>query len=197
MENKKILPAIAQELLSQAATMNPGPWIAHSKNVANAAKLIAQNTANIDSNYAYSLGLIHDIGRRYGFSHLKHTIDGYYYLKGLGFNEESGICLSHSFPIKIIDSYSGSNDCSENECLAIQNYLNNSEYTDYDKLIQLCDALASKDGLVIIEKRLIDVAIRNGINKYSISKWKSFLDLKTYFDVKCGKDIYKILNITI
>ena len=105
--------------------------------------------------------------------------------------------MSHSFPIKIIDSYSGSNDCSENECLAIQNYLNNSEYTDYDKLIQLCDALASKDGLVIIEKRLIDVAIRNGINKYSISKWKSFLDLKTYFDVKCGKDIYKILNITI
>jgi hypothetical protein len=46
-----------------------------------------------------------------------------------------------------------------------------------------------------LEIRLFDVAIRNGINEYTIEKWKKFLELKRYFDEKCNIDIYKLLNI--
>ena len=64
-----------------------------------------------------------------------------------------------------------------------------------DRLIQLCDALGAAEGFVRLEIRLFDVAIRNGINEYTIEKWKKFLELKRYFDEKCNIDIYKLLNI--
>lgn len=73
--------------------------------------------------------------------------------------------------------------------------MNDVEYDDYDRLIQLCDAVSLPTSFCILEVRLIDVAIRNGVNEYSIEKWKKFIELKEYFDKTCGMDIYKILEI--
>ena len=39
--------------------------LAHSKTVANAAKLIAQKTSHLDPEKAYGFGLMHDIGKFY------------------------------------------------------------------------------------------------------------------------------------
>lgn len=68
-------------------------------------------------------------------------------------------------------------------------------YDDYDKLIQLCDALSFPDGPVYIEKRLVDVVMRRGFNDLTVQKWKAFFELKEYFDSKTGTDIYKLLNV--
>lgn len=83
------------------------------------------------------------------------------------------------------------------EAQFIANYLNNIEYTGYDRLIQLCDALAYPTGVCPIEKRLLDVAIRNGINTYSIEKWKAFLTLKDYFSQKINRSIYDLFTIIL
>ena len=68
---------IANEFLEEGKRLNPGPWIDHSKNVARAAEIIARYDECLDSNVAYILGLLHDIGRREGVSFSRHTIDGY------------------------------------------------------------------------------------------------------------------------
>lgn len=195
MEN--MTKKVALQLLEDAKKCNPGPWIDHSLNVANAAYSIATHTENLSPDRAYILGTVHDIGRRNGFSHLKHTLDGYKYLKALGYESESIICLTHSFPIKNIESYSGLNDCSRGETIFIKEFLENYEYNDYDRLLQLCDAIASKDGFCVIEQRLIDVAIRNGVNALSPKKWMAFLNLKKYFDSLCNKNIYEILDVKL
>ena len=53
----------AEELLLEAKQLNNGPWIEHSKNVALLAEKIATK-AEMNSEKAYVLGLLHDIGRR-------------------------------------------------------------------------------------------------------------------------------------
>lgn len=65
--------------LELAGRMNPGPWRAHSYNVANAARIIAEQCGGIDSEKAFACGLLHDIGRRTGIAAVRHIIDGYDY----------------------------------------------------------------------------------------------------------------------
>lgn len=60
------------------------------------------------------------------------------------------------------------------------------------RLIQLCDALSLPAGVVSMESRLIDVALRHGFNDYTAEKWKAFYRLKAYFDCKMGGNIYTI-----
>lgn len=66
-------------------------------------------------------------------------------------------------------------------------------YEDYDKLIQLCDAISLPNGTCIMEKRLVDVALRHGLPEFTLVKWKAFMELKKYFDGKCGCNIYSFL----
>ena len=53
---------------------------------------------------------------------------------------------------------------------------------DYDKLIQLCDALAGSGGVLNIEDRMRDVKQRYGY--YPQEKWNSNIRLKNYFEKK-------------
>lgn len=60
-------------------------------------------------------------------------------------------------------------------------------------LIQLCDALALPGGFCLIEKRLVDVALRHGTNPYTIPKWKAFLEIQREFEETIGGSIYALL----
>ena len=116
-------------------------------------------------------------------------------MKSLDYDDCARICLTHSFPYKDILSYNGQNDCTAEETEFITSYLKRTDYDDYDRLIQLCDALAFPDGATHIEKRLVDVVLRRGFNDLTIPKWKAFLELKEYFNDKAGLDIYKIIGV--
>lgn len=70
----------AMILLNEANKLNCGRWFEHSLNVAKCAEIIAKNTEYLDSEKAFVLGLLHDIGRRFGFSHIKHVYDGMIFL---------------------------------------------------------------------------------------------------------------------
>lgn len=82
----------AEELLKEAEACNPGPWGDHSRNVAKCAERIAQHCEGMDPDKAYVLGLLHDIGRRFGVKHLGHVYDGWKYMLELGYDEAARIC---------------------------------------------------------------------------------------------------------
>ncbi len=185
----------AEKMIDEASTLNPGPWIEHSKTAGLCARIIAEKCDKLNPNTAYVMGLLHDIGRREGIMDMRHIYCGYKYMTSLGYTDIARICLTHSFPDKNINSYNGQNDCLESETQFIQSHICTLEYDDYDRLIQLCDALSFPNGPTYIEKRLVDVAIRRGINDSTIPKWKAFLELKDYFDQKTSTDIYQLLKI--
>jgi len=75
----------------------------------------------------------------------------------------------------------------------LKEYLSKIEFDAYDRLIQLCDALALPSGFCLVEKRLLDVALRHGVNQYSIPRWKAYLDLQKDFEDGIGRSIYQVL----
>ncbi len=186
-------PAEADKELKLAAQLNPGPWEQHSISVAENARLIAGKTEIMDCDKAYVLGLLHDIGRRDGIKGISHIFDGYNYMMSIGQEEIAAICLTHSFPDKNADTYFGKYDCSSEQKKFLQQFLENKEYDNYDILIQLCDAISLPNGACIMEKRLIDVALRYGLPDFTIEKWKAFMNAKKHFDELCNCNIYTFL----
>jgi hypothetical protein len=160
---------------------------------AKAALLIAQNCKDMDPDTAYVLGMLHDIGRRFGITGMRHIIDGYHFLMQKELYKVAKVCITHSFDCKDIKTAFGTWDCSEEEYNFVKTYLENIEYDDYDRLIQLCDALAYTTGYYLIEKRMVEASLRHGINEYTTLKWKATLELKDYFECKMGKSVYSIL----
>lgn len=185
--------AEAERLLEQGHAKNPGPWLEHSKNVALAARLIAGRHPELDAEAAYVMGLLHDIGRQEGVTGMRHTLDGYTFLQGLGYEDAARICLTHSLQLKDIRSMFGVWDCAAEELAFMQRYIGGLEYDDYDRLCQLCDALALPEGLCLLEKRFVDVALRYGVNAYTVPKWRKTLELKAHFETVIGTSLYSIL----
>lgn len=172
---------------------NPGPWVEHSRSVAENVRRIAEHTDCIDPDTAYTMGLLHDIGRVAGVSGIRHIFDGYDRMIALGQPTIARICLTHSFPLKNIRAFQGSFDCSEQQLAFLQRFLDSCSYDNYDRLIQLCDALSLPSGACILEKRLVDVALRHGVNDLSLEKWSAFLQLKQHFDRLCRCNLYTLL----
>lgn len=180
--------AYAEQLLHEAELCNPGPWGKHSRTAAHCAQKIAIHCVGLDSDKAYILGLLHDIGRRFGVRHLGHVSDGYRYMMSLGFDEAARICLTHSFNNHNVAEYIGKFDTLPEEYQLICEELANIQFDDYDRLIQLCDALAGNGCVLDIEERMMDVKVRYGF--YPMAKWNQNLWLKSYFETKMGMDVY-------
>ena len=185
--------AEAKLILDEGSKLNPGPWREHSLYVGKAAELIANEDKELDGDIAFALGLLHDIGRRYGITSMRHSIDGYNFAMENGYPLLARICITHSFPYKNVDAVFGKWDCSDEESKFVSDYLNNINLSAYDKLIQLCDALALPTGCCLMEKRMLDVAMRHGVNEHTIEKWKSTFAIQKYFEDRIGKSIYSIL----
>ena len=179
----------AEKIISEAQQLNNGDWIEHSYNVARLAEKIAEKSG-MDSEKAYILGLLHDIGRRNGDMQARHALDGYNYLTSIGFEDGARICLTHTFQYKNIDAIYDNWDCTEEEKKFIENYLNTITYDDYDKLIQLCDALSLANGYCYAENKMVNSVLKFGFKDTTIDKWKAILQLKDYFDNKIDGDIY-------
>lgn len=184
---------IAEEELKIAEKLNQGPWIEHSRNVGLAAQIIAEKCGYLDSDKAYVLGLLHDIGRRYGVSGRKHGIDGYNFTMERGWDEVGQICLTHSFPGPDFDKEIGKNDMSDEESEFASQYLKNIQYDDYDKLIIVCDSLADAQGFCMLEKRFVNTTRRYGVFSFTVERWNVTFEMKEYFEQQMGCSIYDVL----
>ena len=182
----------AEALLEEAEACNPGPWGNHSRTAAHCAEKIAQACGNLDPDKAYILGLLHDIGRKFGVRHLGHVSDGYSYMMSLGYDEAARICLTHSFHSQSMEDYIGKFDTTDQEFALIQDRLAAITMDEYDRLIQLCDSLAGADGVLDMETRMEDVRRRYG--SYPQDKWNRNLELKRYFEEKAGRNLYLVVE---
>jgi hypothetical protein len=184
----------ADRMLDWANSKNPGRWMDHSRHAGRAAKTIAE-ACGMDGAKAYVLGLLHDVGRYDGIRDLHHVISGCKLMEEKGYSAVSRICLTHSFPIAELGVYSGqSSDCLAEELEFLSEFLEKAEFDDYDRLIQLCDALCLSTGICTVERRLVDVGIRYGSNAWSQRKWVAVTELKDYFDKLCGFNIYRLFQ---
>jgi hypothetical protein len=187
-------PDTAESCLRAAEARNPGPWTAHSRNVAEAARSIAECHPELDPDRAFILGLLHDIGRREGVTGMRHVYDGYRYLLAQGWPDAARICLTHSFPYKDVRAGSSEWDCSRDELAEIEAYLAEIDYDRYDELIQLCDSIALPDGFCLMEKRLVDVVRRYRIlNEFTLLKWEAYFAIKDALEARIGTSIYDLL----
>ena len=181
----------AERLLREAECRNPGPWGDHSRVAARCAERIAA-AAGMDTEKAYVLGLLHDIGRKFGIYHMPHIYNGYQYMMSLGYDAVARVCLSHSFSTPDFCTYIGKFDVTQAQLHEVENWLSEMEYDDYDRLVQLCDCLAGSEGVMDMEARMLDVKRRYG--SYPQEKWDNNMALRAYFEAKCGGDIYEVVG---
>ena len=183
--------AEAERILAEAEQCNPGPWGNHSRTAAHCAEKIALY-AGMCPEKAYVLGLLHDIGRKFGKRHLGHVSDGYSYMTDLGYPDAARICLTHSFNEMKIEGYVGNFDTTEAETELIRTKLAETVPDDYDRLIQLCDAISGAEGVMDIIDRMSDVKRRYG--DYEQSKWDRNLELKAIFEDRMQRDLYEAVE---
>ena len=181
----------ALRLLREAASHNPGPWEAHSETAAFCAERIAA-ACGMDADKAYVLGLLHDIGRRYGRMHFGHVVQGYRYMQSLGYDEAARICLSHSFVEGTIGEYVGNLDVPQADVDEMMRILALRPMDDYDRLIQLCDTLAGCGEVLDMDVRMDDVERRYG--QFPPGKRQAKKNLRAYFEQRCGKDLYSLFQ---
>ncbi len=168
-------------------------WIDHPICVGNTAAKIAESL-KLDSEKARTLGYIHDIGKLVGDAK-SHDINGYYYIKQLGYDEEyANICLTHSYLNNDVNCTAGG--VPEEIPFRIE-FIKNHEYTVYEKLINLCDLMCT-DVTMTVDKRLIDIMIRKGAFENTQYHIKQTYKLKQYFDEMLGFNIYDLFpNIVL
>lgn len=183
----------AQAALAWAGRQNPGNWVGHSRFVALACETIAARCEGMSADRAYCLGLLHDIGRYAGVSSERHLIDGYRFCMERGWEKAAQICISHAFMIQDIRSSIGTFDVTEEDFRFMEEFVQNAVYDEYDRLVQLCDALALPTGFCILEKRFVDVALRYGVHPYTVARWKKVLEIKADFEAKIGGSLYSLL----
>ena len=162
-------------------------WITHSICVANTASIIAKEL-NLDVDYAKTLGYIHDYGKAIGdFS--KHDINGFNYLKDLGYDEEYySICLTHGYLNNDVMCAVGG---IPEDIPFRTEYIKTHKCSIYEKLICLCDLMCTQE-MIGIDKRLIDVIIRYGAYSNTQYHVKETYKLKEYFDNLLGYNLYKL-----
>lgn len=162
-------------------------WITHSICVANTASIIAKEL-NLDVDYAKTLGYIHDYGKAVGdFS--KHDINGFNYLKTLGYDEEYySICLTHGYLNNDVMCTAGG---IPEDIPFRTEYIKTHEYSIYEKLICLCDLMCTQE-VIGIDKRLIDIIIRYGAYSNTRYQVMETYKLKEYFDNLLGYNLYKL-----
>ncbi|MBE5874753.1 MAG: HDOD domain-containing protein [Lachnospiraceae bacterium] len=181
----------AEKELQIAGELNPGPWVKHSLNTGIAARNIAERIPSLDADKAYIFGILHDIGRRVGIVSIpKHAYEGYRYCMEKGWDEVAKICMTHSYELMEDDfNYEPSTE----EEVAIKEYIMDCEADDYDRLIQICDSLATDYGFVILEKRFVDVTRRYGIWEGTVEGWNKKFEIKENFEKVMGCSVYDVL----
>ena len=184
----KLTSIEALDLLNEAENLTTDlGWIKHSKCVGETAGIIADKLG-LDVDKAITLGYIHDIGKRNGYFS-NHVINGYNYLKELGYDEEyCNICLTHSY---LNNDYMCTAGGIPTDIPFRTEFIKNHEYTIYEKIINLCDLMCTSV-VNTVDKRLIDIMIRRGAYENTQYHVKETYKLKSYFDELLGYNLYDL-----
>lgn len=164
-------------------------WVLHSIYVGLATRRIAEKLG-LNEEFALIIGYLHDIGRR--INHNNHPIEGYYYLKELGYDNIARYSLTHSFLNNDITKTVGTGPQDQNCYQFINDYLNNVNKDVFDNILHLCDLMCLETGFTTIEKRILDVTRRKGISENSYSHYMDLMDFKSWLEIEIRSDLYDL-----
>ena len=149
--------------------INTSSWISHSLYEARLCEILASRL-NLDKDIAFNYGLMHDYGRKYSHN-FSHVTKGFEELIDLGLRE-SRACLTHSFindgrfnnneiPDVKLD-YINNKEHFNSEYDDLSKLLRNITYTDYDRILNIADLMASDHGILSPIDRIYDILSRRG-----------------------------------
>lgn len=151
--------------------INKSSFLSHSLQEARLCAVIASK-CGLDCEKAFKLGLLHDYGRKYNHGSLHITL-GFEKLFDLGYYEESIGCLTHSFlngnyfacyaPSKNYVVDDKLNVILINEQVInsdVFSFLSKYTYSDYDRILNIADLMATDNMIVSPEKRILDIEKR-------------------------------------
>lgn len=164
-------------------------WVKHCLFVGIAAGRIAEKLG-LDSDYAISLGYIHDIGRK--ISHSNHAIEGFKYMIENGYIEEARSCLTHSFIDNNIYYTAGGLPEGNEKFNFFSAFLQSSDLTMYDNIVQMCDLFCLETGFTTIERRLLDITERKGVFDNSHLHLEKTFELKRRLESKIDCSLYSL-----
>lgn len=164
-------------------------WVKHCIYVGIGAGRIAAKLG-IDSDYAQALGYVHDIGRK--ISHPNHTIAGYKYMISEGYPEEARSCLTHSFIDNNIYYTAGGIPAGKDRFDYMNSFLQGTELTIYDNVVQMCDLFCLDTGFTTIERRLLDITVRKGVFDNSMLHLEKTMELKSRLEEMMGCSLYEL-----
>ncbi len=170
-------------------------WIKHSIFVGNSASIIASALRDkgytVDPELAKTLGYIHDIGKYNGESQ-GHVMRGYNYLKEKGYDEKyCNVCLTHSYLNNDIKCTAGKSPSAKDNPF-LDEFIKNHTYTLEEKIINLCDLMCTQNGVLTIDKRMVDLITRKGAYETTQYHVIETVKLKNYFDNLLGYNLYDL-----
>lgn len=187
--------------------INTSSFISHSLNSAILACRLA-NGINLDLEYAFCYGLLHDYGRK--FTHdFTHIIKGFEALSNSGYDDMAKGCLTHSF----INGgrYCNNEVVNDSFCLDEKNkehydetddmreVLGFANYSDYDMILNIVDLMASDTEIMKVIDRIDDIASRRSGIEDSLNRkyfYVSLYNLLIDFMRKLGS-IRTFININL
>lgn len=194
MENlsaKNALDLLFKSVIHNSADLEKpeNKWVKHCIYVGVGAGRIAAKLG-IDSDYAQALGYVHDIGRK--ISHPNHTIAGYKYMINEGYVEEARSCLTHSFVDNNIYYTAGGLPEGKDRFDFMNSFLQSTELTIYDSIVQMCDLFCLDTGFTTVERRLLDITIRKGVFDNSLLHLEKTMELKSRLEEMMGCSLYEL-----
>ena len=173
--------------LEDGYNSNPSKWVLHLWIVGQTAKNMAKELG-LDPDIAFACGALHDIGKAEKVEDAAHFFKSYKILRADSYFFPARIALSHSFPIKNVDSYLGKWNIDANDKKLVEDFLLYNSYNDYDLLIQFLDGVIKTEYLGV-EKRSEGVLKKHGKNPYFEKRKSRLYQLENYFTKKLSKDI--------
>ena len=175
-------------------------WIDHCIFTSNITSVLASRL-NLDERLARLGGLFHDVGRCLQTDNIRgwrfHEIAGYKFMMEKGYPELARFCITHGIVDKSVLGMNEDKhfcDIDKSDVDLYINYMKNTPFNDYDKLIQLADNLAVRDGYVTLEQRVIDLMKRRDCNgPYWIYFFDLVLKLKDEIEEKINAYVYDIV----
>lgn len=71
--------------------------------------------------------------------------------------------------------------------------LNPGPWVQHSRYVGEAAALiALPEGFVLMEKRMVDVALRHGTHAHIVGKWKATFQIKDAFEARMGRTIYSL-----
>ena len=150
---------------------NLSGWIAHSLEEARLCADIA-SMCGLDPVRSFRLGLLHDYGRKYDHGFM-HPIIGFERLYDLKYYDEAIGCLTHSFLNgNFFACYCPSSDYIVDQNLKavpvsgervnhdLYHFLKAYTYSDYDRILNVADLMATANGVVSPKDRILEIEKR-------------------------------------